>query len=209
MRALLAALAVTLALPAAADEVEPEAVGEGLPAPNFALRTLNPDASGTSWLALDRYVGEDPEDGGARLVVLSFFASWCGTCERELGFLERLHQTYRAQGLRVVAVCADADDPGVALARKLVAKHRVTFPVLSDRASVLARRYLGDDAPLPSVVLVGKDGVVLRIERGYARDASQFLLADVQAGLGLLPVARPRPPPSDVDARPASAGPAR
>jgi thiol-disulfide isomerase/thioredoxin len=205
MRALpaAAALALALALPAGAEE--PEAVGEGLPAPNFALRTLNPEVAGAAWLALDRYVGEEPEDGAARLVLLSFFASWCGPCQKDLALLEKLQRDYRDHGLRVVAVCLDADDRGIAASRALLGKHGVTYPVLSDRASLLARRYLGEDAPLPSVVLVGRDGVVLRIERGYARDASQFLVAEVQAGLGLLPVARPRPPAADVDARPASA----
>lgn len=206
MRALPAALAVVLALPAAAaDEVEP--IGEGLPAPNFALRTLNPEVAGTPWIALDRYVGEEPEDPGARLVLLSFFASWCGACEKDMPLLEQLHRTYRERGLRVVAVCLDADDAGIAAARLLLARAHVTYPVLSDRTNALARRYLGDGAPLPSVFLVGRDGVVLRIERGYARDASQFLVAEVQAGLGLLPVARPQAPA--VDARPAAAGAGR
>jgi hypothetical protein len=57
--------------------------------------------------------------------------------------------------------------------------------VLSDRFNVLARRYLGDKSPLPSVFLVGRDGNVIRIERGYAKDASAFLLAEVQQALGV------------------------
>jgi hypothetical protein len=80
--------------------------------------------------------------------------------------------------------------------------------VLSDRFNFLARRYLGDKAPLPSVFLVDRTGNVTRIERGYSKDATTFLLAEVQAGLGLAPVrpgaassAAPRPAPA------ASAGP--
>jgi thiol-disulfide isomerase/thioredoxin len=188
MRPLAAALALAIALPAAAQEAREE-VGEGLPAPNFALKTLNPEVVGASWLALDRYVGEDPEDPSARLVVLTFFASWCAPCEQEMPVLERLHRTYRDRGLRVLAVDIDEDEQGIAAARQQLEAHGVTYPVLSDRSHALARRYLGDQAPLPSLFLVDRWGVVIRMERGYAREASQFLVAEVQAGLG------ERPPP--------------
>jgi hypothetical protein len=59
------------------------------------------------------------------------------------------------------------------------------YPVLSDRFNFLARRYLGEQSPLPSVFLVGRDGNILRIERGYGKDASTFLLAEVQKALGI------------------------
>jgi hypothetical protein len=40
------------------------------------------------------------------------------------------------------------------------------------------------------VFIVRRDGTIARIERGYAKDASQFLLAEVQAALGIAPVRR-------------------
>jgi thiol-disulfide isomerase/thioredoxin len=178
---LLAAVALLAALPAAAEEE----VGVGLPAPTFSLRSMNPEASGAAWVALDRYVGEEPEDPGAKAVLLTFFASWCEPCKKEMPFLVQLDRMYRDQGLRVVAICIDKEEPGIEAAKKLVASAHVTYPVLSDRFNFLARRYLGDKAPLPSVFLIRRDGVVTRIERGYAKDASTFLLAEVQGALGV------------------------
>jgi alkyl hydroperoxide reductase subunit AhpC len=195
MRALAAALLVTLALPAVApaDEgAEPaEEIAVGLPAPNFALRTLNVEATGTTWLALDRYAGEEPEDPASRMVILSFFASWCGRCGHDLPFLERLYGEYRDQGLRVVAICVDSADAGIAATRRLLAASRISFPVLADRSGELSRRYLGEALPLPSVFVLGRDAILLRTERGYARDVTDLLLSDVQAGLGI-PMARSR-----------------
>jgi thiol-disulfide isomerase/thioredoxin len=188
----LAAAALLLAaaplLAAAEDEI-----GVGLPAPSFSLKTLNPEVAGTTWLPLDRYVGENAEDPDARVVLLSFFASWCGPCRRELPFLAQLDVMYRPQGLRVVGISIDRDEAGMEAARRLLAASKVGYPVLSDRFNFLAKRYLGDAAPLPSVFLVARDGTVTRIERGYAKDASAFLLAEVQAALGLraAPAARP------------------
>ncbi len=183
-------LFVILALPAAAQEEE---IGEGLPAPSFSLRTLNPDACGAAWIALDRFVGEEAEDAATRAVLISFFASWCEPCKREMPFLVQLDRMYRERGLRVLSVDIDREDPGIAAAKRMAAAAKATHPVLSDRFNFLARRYLGEQAPLPSVFVVRRDGTVAKIERGYAKDASAFLLEHVQLALGMEPV-RARPP---------------
>jgi thiol-disulfide isomerase/thioredoxin len=177
----LAVVALLAALPASAEEE----IGEGLPAPTFSLRTMNPDAAGTAWVALDKYVGEEPEDPAAKAVLMTFFASWCEPCKREMPFLVQLDRMYRDQGLRVIGVCIDKEEAGIEAAKKLVQERQVAYPVLSDRFNFLARRYLGEKAPLPSVFLIKKDGTIAKIERGYAKDASAFLLAEVQDALGI------------------------
>jgi thiol-disulfide isomerase/thioredoxin len=178
-----ASLAVLLAvLPAAALAEE---VAVGTPAPGFSLRTLNAEAAGVDWVALDKLVGAEAEDADARLVLLTFFASWCTPCKKELPFLVQLDRTYRKHGLRVVAVNIDQEDPGISAAKELVASARVTYPVCSDRFNILARRYLGDQAPLPSAFLVRRNGTLARIDRGYTRDAAAFLRAAVEVELGV------------------------
>jgi thiol-disulfide isomerase/thioredoxin len=181
MRLAAIAICAALALPAAAEEE----IALGLPAPSFSLRTMNPDAAGTGWLALGKFVGDAPEDDGARLVVLSFFASWCAPCKKELPFLVQLDKMYRERGLRIIGVCIDTEEPGIVAAKKMVGDFKVTYPVVSDRFNFLARRYLGESAPLPSVFLVRRDGNIARIERGYSKDVSAFLLAAIQQELGL------------------------
>jgi thiol-disulfide isomerase/thioredoxin len=181
MRLLAAALVLAAAAPALAEDE----IGVGLPAPGFSLKVVNPEVTGSPWFRLDQYVGEEPDDDQARVVLLSFFASWCGPCKRELPFLVQLDGMYRAQGLRVVSISIDTEAEAVEKARRMASEAKVRHPVLSDRFNVLARRYLGDQSPLPSVFLVGRDGTVLLIEKGYSKDASAFLLAEVQAALGL------------------------
>jgi thiol-disulfide isomerase/thioredoxin len=177
-------LALAWLLVPAPSRAEDE-VAEGLPAPPFTLRTMNQEASGLSVVSLDRYVGAEPEDAEARVVLLSFFASWCGPCKKEMPYLQQLHAMYRDQGLRVVSVNIDREEPAIADARAMITRAKVTFPVLSDRFNFLARRYLGEQSPLPSVFIVNRDGTIARIEKGYGKDASGFLLAAVQRALGL------------------------
>lgn len=176
------ALALLLApVPSRADDE----LAEGQPAPSFTLHTMNQEASGVALVSLDRYVGAEPEDPDARALIISFFASWCGPCKREMPYLQQLHLMYRERGLRVVAVDIDQEEKGIAEARKMIAQARVTYPVLLDRFNFLARRYLGEQSPLPSLFIVNRDGSIARIEKGYGKDASTFLLADVQRALGL------------------------
>lgn len=179
-RALLA-LALTLAAPPPARAApDDELPSEGQKAPSFQLRAMNPQEAGREWVSLDRYVGEEPEDPESKGVLLSFFASWCGPCAKEMPYLETLHQAWRAKGLRVISVNIDREEKGLADARKMMRAARVTYPVLSDRFNLLARRYLGEQSPLPSVFFIRRDGTVEKIERGYGKDAKSFLLAEVQ-----------------------------
>ncbi len=184
MRHLAAAL-LFLAAAAAAPVLADDELGVGLPAPAFSLKTLNAGVTGSPWFRLDQFVGEEPDDAQARVVLLSFFASWCGPCKKELPFLVQLDGMYRDQGLRVVSISIDTEVPAIEAARRMAVEASVKHPVLSDRFNVLARRYLGDTSPLPSVFLVGRDGNVLLIEKGYATDASAFLLAEVRKALGI------------------------
>ncbi len=203
MRPLVFALCAALSLPALAEEE----VGLGLPAPSFSLRAMNPDVAGTGWLSLDKYAGAEPEDAGAKLVVLSFFASWCGPCKKEMPFLAQLDKMYREQGLRIIGVCIDSEEPGIASAKKMIADNKVAYPVVSDRFNFLARRYLGESAPLPSVFLIRRDGAIARIERGYSKDVSGLLLSSIQQELGIKAPAKAAPTAGDeARAKPAKKG---
>lgn len=202
MRFLVTLLVAAISLPALAEEE----IALGLPAPSFSLRTMNADVAGTGWLALDKYAGEEPEDAGAKLVVLSFFASWCGPCKKEMPFLVQLDGMYREKGLRVVGVCIDSEEPGMSAAKKLLADNKVGYPVVSDRFNFLARRYLGESAPLPSVFLIRRDGTVARIERGYSKDVGGLLLTTIQQELGLEVVKLPAAEPKAVEPKAAKPG---
>jgi thiol-disulfide isomerase/thioredoxin len=177
--------AATLCLALAAPARAGDELAAGAPAPEFSLRTLNPEVAGGDWVSLTKLVGPEAEDKGAKLVLLSFFASWCEPCKREMPFLVKLDREYRGQGLRVVSVDIDTEEAGQEAARRLAADAGIEHPVCSDRFNILARRYLGEKAPLPSVFLVKKDGTIARVERGYAKDAPSFLTAAVRAELGL------------------------
>lgn len=157
----------------------------GDPAPSFTLPLYNAEAQRRAMFSLDSFVGPDADEPGVKAVLISFFATFCAPCKREMPYLEQLQEMYRDQGLRVVMVSIDRDDEAGAKIEALAKLNHVSFPILKDRFNFLARRYLGETAPLPSVFLLSRDGAVRELNRGYGKDASTFLLSSVQKVLGV------------------------
>jgi peroxiredoxin len=125
------------------------AVTASAPAPDFTLSTL-----GGPNLRLQEQRGQ--------VVMINFWASWCGPCRVEMPHLARLYEKYRSAGFTVLAVNIDEDPHKAAnLARQL----GMRFPVLLDTEKKVSRLY--DLSTMPSTVLVDRDGRVRYVHRGY------------------------------------------
>jgi thiol-disulfide isomerase/thioredoxin len=97
-----------------------------------------------------------------QVVMINFWASWCGPCRTEMPHLSRLYDKYRNSGFTVLAVNIDEDPRKAAgLAKQLGMK----FPVLLDSDKKVSRLY--DLGTMPSTVLVDRDGRVRYVHRGY------------------------------------------
>jgi len=130
-----------------------------------------------------------------KLVIVDFWAIWCGPCVLSMPQLDALRSKLHAVGLadrfEILGVNLD-DDP--ARARKFLELHPVGYPVLSDLIGVAARRY----APpkLPSAYLVGFDGRVRFIYYGHGAGYQETLEAKVRELLAesVAPAAAPVAP---------------
>jgi thiol-disulfide isomerase/thioredoxin len=92
-----------------------------------------------------------------KVVLLDFWASWCGPCRRALPSLKRLQAVYGSEDLVVISVSEDDDE---ATWRTFVANNRMTWPQRFDADGSIQNQY-GVDA-LPTYVLIGRDGSVLQ-----------------------------------------------
>lgn len=136
---LLLALAATLASAAVPDS----------PAPDFTLRSL-----GGPNLRLQEQRG--------RVVMVNFWATWCGPCREEMPQLDRLYQRYHKAGFVLLGVNVDDDSRNAAT---VATKLGVSFPLLLDTDKTVSKLY--DLKSMPSTVLIDRDGRVRYVHRGY------------------------------------------
>jgi peroxiredoxin len=97
-----------------------------------------------------------------RVVMINFWATWCGPCRVEMPHLNRLYDKYRSAGFQLLGVNID-EDP--AKAQALASKLGLQFPVLFDADKRVSKLY--DLTTMPSTVLVDRDGRVRHVHRGY------------------------------------------
>ena len=101
-----------------------------------------------------------------KVVLLSFWATWCGPCQQELPKIQALASKYADKGLVVLTVSVD-DASTVAQVRATARKHRLSVPVLldPDNTAIAAFNPRGD---VPFTVIVDRNGNVAEKHGGYA-----------------------------------------
>jgi thiol-disulfide isomerase/thioredoxin len=179
---------VLVALVATSAFAQEEVLAVGTQVPRFTLPVVNAEFSdGKKW-GPAKWVGEQPQK---KLIILSFFATYCEPCKKEMPELVRLYDAYKDQGLGVMLVSIDKGleqrDEVVALAQK----NGVKFPVLHDRFQVVARRFKAER--LPYMLMVGADGAIRTVHVGYTEELKASLENEVRGHLGLAALAAAAP----------------
>ena len=119
------------------------------PAPDFALKS----DSGEN-LRLSEFRGE--------VVMINFWASWCGPCRQEMPLLDELYTQYQPMGFTILGVNVEEDSTK---AKKMLGDSPVSFPVLFDNDSEVSKLY--NVVAMPSTVLVDRSGNVRYLHQGY------------------------------------------
>ncbi|HUN93444.1 MAG TPA: TlpA disulfide reductase family protein [Burkholderiaceae bacterium] len=97
-----------------------------------------------------------------QVVMLNFWATWCGPCKQEMPHLNHLYEKYRGSGFQLLGMNID-DDPRNATAT--AARLGVRFPVLLDTDKRVSRLY--DLTTMPSTLLIDRSGRVRYVHLGY------------------------------------------
>jgi peroxiredoxin len=141
-------------------------------APAFSLPIVFPEES----LAATRTDGvAGPGSDPRRVTLLLFFATWSPASVDELDGLLRVSRNYDHRGLKVVAVSAEPAAQGRVQA--WVKRARPPFNVVLDEGGTVSSRY--GVTVLPERVLVDKDGVVRRLERGAQLESEAALAKEL------------------------------
>ena len=100
-----------------------------------------------------------------KVVVLSFWATWCGPCKEEMPHLQKLYTQHAEEGLVIVSISAD-DARTASRVKPFIKSKGFTFPVLLDRESSVTGVY-NPGKTLPWTVVIGRDFEVADTHAGY------------------------------------------
>ena len=127
-------------------------------APTFALPSRGGDT-----VTLDKLKGQ--------VVMINFWASWCGPCRTEMPLLDQMYKRYSALGFTLLGVNVESDSKD---AEKLLQQMPVSFPVLFDKENKVSKLY--EVNAMPSTVFIDRKGNVRYLHRGYKNgDESEYL----------------------------------
>jgi thiol-disulfide isomerase/thioredoxin len=154
------ALVGTLAAGAPAAAVAP--LASGAPAPAFQLGSAD---------------GKPVDLAGLRgkVVLINFWASWCGPCRKEMPILEQLNRQYRAKGLALIGINVEPDSRA---ALQWLKATPVSFPILFDTDSRVSKLY--QVAGMPNTVIIDRKGTVRYVHRGYQAGAENEYLDQIR-----------------------------
>ena len=138
-------------------------------APTFTLRDINKKE-----VSLEDYRG--------KVVLVNFWATWCGPCQAEMPHLQKMYAELEDQGFVVLSISAD-NARDASKVKPLIKRNRYTFPVLLDTDSTVLNQY-NPESVLPYNVLIGKDGNIIWQKASYAPGEEVELRAKVVEALG-------------------------
>jgi peroxiredoxin len=127
----------------------PVGADSGGPAPEFTLTDDNGAAVSMSELR-------------GQVVMINFWASWCGPCREEMPLLQQIHERYEALGFTLLGINVEEDS---AVAQAWLHERPVSFPILYDPKNRVSKLY--DVVAMPSTVLVDRQGNVRYLHHGY------------------------------------------
>jgi len=111
-----------------------------------------------------------------QVVMINFWATWCGPCREEMPHLEALHQRYSALGFTLLGVNVEENS---ADALAWLEDSPVTFSILFDPENRVSELY--DVVAMPSTVLVDRQGTVRFLHHGYETGYENEYQAQIRA----------------------------
>ena len=153
------ALALVFALPVFATS-------SSGPAPAFQLTGRNGKV-----IDLSQFKGQ--------VVMINFWATWCGPCRQEMPLLEDIYKKYKPMGFTLVGVNVEPDAKG---AEAWLSKQKpVSFPIAFDTDSKVSKMY--KVAGMPSTVFVDRKGNIRVMHKGYKPGDENLYLTQIRSML--------------------------
>ena len=110
------------------------------------------------------------------VVMINFWATWCGPCRQEMPLLDDLYARYGRVGFSLLGVNIDDD---ARRAMQMIDELGVNFPVLFDDTKEVSRLYQVE--AMPVTVLVDRSGTVRHVHHGYKPGYEEKYLTEIRS----------------------------
>ena len=134
----------------------------GCEAPTFSLPSVGED-----YISLRDYCGEElrkPWKNKTKyIVVLSFFATWCEPCKKEIPHLEKLQNEFKDYPVKFFLVDVGEGREKIS---KFLKETNIQIPVILDRYQKTAEKY--DALTLPRLYVIDQNGKIQRKQKGFS-----------------------------------------
>jgi thiol-disulfide isomerase/thioredoxin len=114
-------------------------------------------------------------DQRGKVVIVTFWASWCGPCRKELPILAHLQQVIGEDALKVYAV--NWGEPRLEVSRLIRQRDWPKLEYLHDPGGALAEQF--GIVAVPHMFIVGRDGTIVHAHRGYSEASLPRIMQQV------------------------------
>jgi peroxiredoxin len=97
-----------------------------------------------------------------QVVLINFWASWCGPCRQEMPELDKLYSKYKKLGFTILGVNVEEDNTE---ALHIIKEDKISFPILFDSENKVSKLY--DVTAMPTSIVVGRNGSMRYLHRAY------------------------------------------
>lgn len=101
-------------------------------------------------------------DYRGNVVLLNFWASWCGPCRQEMPLLEGMYKKYKKLGFTILGVNVEQDS---SKAKSYLSDISVSFPILYDNANTASKLY--NVSAMPTTIIIDRNGNMRYLHKGY------------------------------------------
>ena len=125
--------------------------------PEVALAPLK-DANGASFKLAD-FLG--------KVMVINFWATWCGPCRREVPELVKLNKEFQSRGVQIIGLSTEDPEASAEKVRKFIQDFQIDYRVGWASVQVGGSLMQGNQA-IPQVLVISRDARILNHFRGFS-----------------------------------------
>ena len=111
-----------------------------------------------------------------RVIMLNFWATWCGPCAEEIPYLNKLHDSLDPYDFELLGINLDEDQ---SKAMHLANKLDMNFPILFDVQKDVSKSFSVD--AMPTTIIIDRSGKIRHVNRGFKKGYEKRYYEQIQA----------------------------